>query len=335
MTRLAILAGAVMAAMPLPADETVDLVSARATRATAWVTVEAPCAGTLTAVAALDGFVPAVSAVTKELRDPNAFFTDVPGFGAKVPVGVGLVDGATGVPAKAREKVALRLVVPVGEKAKPGVHRGTLTLSCGGQKKVRELFLRVLDFALPPPRSRLSGRPWVAQLGGPLPSGWTRETPDTYARQSASVSSVIGSLRRTDDDLQAERWRTLGVAYYALLDIPYAVNPDAWRRAAGVLAWQLAFDGVALPPGLKVDPVVAAGLEDAAIDVAYLSYASELSNALADKTRHPVKVTYEGRLGQFWVDRVRVASDDMDVVRLEAQARLVRLLAFAKGEVTK
>ena len=164
---------------------------------------------------------------------------------------------------------------------------------------------------------------------------WTVETDETYAKHSAAVKSVVGSLWKTKDDLQAERWRGLGVPYYALLAIPYVVNPDAWRRAAGVKAWQLGFDGVALPPELKVDPVVAAGLEDAEIDVRYLSYVSELANGLADKSRNPVKVTYEGRLGQFWVDRVRVAADDMDVVRLEAQARIVRLLAFAKKGVAK
>lgn len=322
-------------ATALAAAEPVDLVSARETKATAWVTFDAPAEGTFTATAKLDGFAPVVSVVTKEPRDPNAFFTDLPGIGEKVPVGVGLADGAKGATAKAGERMTVRLAVPVGKDAAAGVVKGTLTVACGGKSVGCELWLRVLDFALPPAKSRYAGRPWIAQYGGALPADWTVETPATYSNDFAKVRSVVGSLWRTKDDLQAERWRTLDVPYYACLDIPYVVNPDAWRRAAGAKAWQLGFDGVALPPGLKVDPVVAAGLEDAAIDVAYLSCASELSNGLADKARHPVKVTYEGRLGQFWVDRVNVAADDMDVVRRETQARIVRLLAFAKKEVAK
>lgn len=325
-----------VAAMTLSAAETVDLVSAKATKATAWVTFESPGEGTLSASAELaDGFTPRLQVVVKELRDPNAFFTDLPGIGDKVPVGVGLADGAKGVAAKKGESVTVRVVVPVDAQATSGVHRGTLTVTAGGAKLTRELNLRVLDYTLPPVKSRYSGRPWVVHDEGPLPADWTVETPETYAKDSASVSSVVGSLWKTKDDLQPERWRTLGVPYYALLDIPYVVNPDAWRRAAGTKAWQLGFDGVALPPAAKLDPVVRAGLEDAAIDVAYLSYASELANGLADKRRHPVKITYEGRLGQFWVDRVNVAADDMDVVRLETQARIVRLLAFVKKEVSK
>ena len=47
------------------------------------------------------------------------------------------------------------------------------------------------------------------------------------------------------------------------------------------------------------------------------------------------EVVYEGRLGQFWCDRISTASDDMDVARLETQARLVRLLAFMRKEAAK
>lgn len=333
--RIMTCAVALLGALALPAAETVDLVSAKGVKATAWVSFEAPAAGTFSAMAELDGFAPVVSVVTKEPRDPNAFFTDLPGIGDKVAVGVGLADGAKGVAARAGEKMSVRLVVPVDGRAKAGVHKGALTVDCGGKKVVRELFLRVLDFELPPAKSRRSGRAWLMRLDGPLPSDWMRETAETYAKDAQKVASVVGSLRQTQDDLQAERWRTLDVPYYALLDIPYVLNPDVWRRAAGVRAWQLAFDGVALPPGLKVDPVVTAGLEDAAIDVAYLSYASELANDLADKRRHSFKVVYEGRLGQFWLERIDVRSDDMDVVRLETQARIVRLLAFVKREESK
>lgn len=328
-------ATALFALTALSAAETVDLVSAKGTKATGWVTLDAPAGGTFTATAKLEGFAPAVSVVTKEPRDPNAFFTDLPGIGEKVPVGVGLADGAKGVSAAAGERMTVRIVVPVGATAASGVRKGAFAVSCGGKTVERELCLRVLDWTLPPAKSRYSDRPWTAQYGGALPADWTRETPATYSNDSAKVSSVIGSLWRTKDDLQSERWRALGVPYYALLDIPYVVNPDAWRRAAGAKAWLLGFDGVALPPEAKVDPVVAAGLEDAVIDVAYLSYASELANGLADRKRNPVKITYEGRLGQFWVDRVKVAFDDMDVVRLETQARIVRLLAFTKKEVAK
>ena len=319
----------------LSATETVDLVSAKGTKATGWVTLDAPAGGMFTVTAKLEGFMPAVSVVTKEPRDSNAFFTDLPGIGEKVSVGVGLADGAKGVSAAEGERMTVRIVIPVGETAASGVRKGVFAVSCGGKTVERELCLRVLDWTLPPAKSRYSDRPWVAQYGGALPADWTRETSATYSNDFAKVSSVVGSLWRTKDDLQSERWRTLGVPYYALLDIPYVVNPDAWRRTAGAKAWLLGFDGVALPPEVKVDPVVTAGLEDAVIDVAYLSYASELANGLADRKRNPVKVTYEGRLGQFWVDRVKVTEDDMDVVRLEAQARIVRLLAFTKKEVAK
>ena len=330
-----VFATAIFVLTALSAAETVDLVSAKGTKATGWVTLDAPAAGTFSVTAKLDGFEPVVSVVTKEPRDPNAFFTDLPGIGEKVPVGVGLADGAKGIPAQAGEKMTVRIVVEVGEKAAAGIVKGAFAVSCGGKTVERELCLRVFDWTLPTAKSRYTGRPWIAQYGGVLPTDWTVETDETYAKNSAAVKSVVGSLWKTKGDLQSERWRGLGVPYYALLDIPYVVNPDAWRRAAGAKAWLLGFDGVALPPELKVDPVVTAGLEDAAIDVAYLSYASELANGLADKSRNPVKVTYEGRLGQFWVDRVKVADDDMAVVRLEAQARIVRLLAFAKKGVAK
>ena len=47
------------------------------------------------------------------------------------------------------------------------------------------------------------------------------------------------------------------------------------------------------------------------------------------------RIVYEGRLGQFWLDRISADDDDMDVMRLEAQARIVRLLAFARKEVAR
>jgi len=333
--KFTVLVSSLLAAVALPAAETVDLVSARDAKATLWVDFDAPAAGTFTAKATLAGFAPQALVVTKEPRDPNAFFTDLPGIGDKVPVGVGLAAGEKGVAAKAGERMSVRVVIPVAKDAKEGVHKGSLVIACGGKTIDRELWLKVLDFELPAAKARHSGRPWTVKVDGDVPDDWTPETPETYARDCAKVSSVAGSLWRTKDDLMSERWRGLGVPYYAMLDIPYVVNPDAWRRAAGAKAWLLGFDGVALPKGRKVDPVVAAGLEDAAIDVAYLSYCSVLANDLADKRRHPVKVTYEGRLGQFWCDRVDVTADDMDVVRLETQARIVRLLAFVRKEASK
>ena len=326
----------ICAAAVLSAAEPVDLVSAKGTKATSWIAVNAPAAGKFTASVKLDGFDPVVSISTKEPRDPNAFFTDVPGIGAKIPVDTGLVSGDKGVEVKAGEKTLVRIVIPVGASATAGIVKGRFITVCGGKSEERELDLRVLDYVLPPAKSRYTGRVWTAHYGGALPSDWTSETPETYQRNVAKVSSVIGSLFNTVNDLQSERWRNLGVPYYALLDIPYVVNPDAWRRAAGVKAWLIGFDGVALPPQLKADPIVLAGLEDAAIDLAYLSYCSELSDALADRSKNPVKITYEGRLGQFWVDRVKPATDDMDVVRLETAARIMRLLAFKnRKEVAK
>ena len=90
-----------------------------------------------------------------------------------------------------------------------------------------------------------------------------------------------------------------------------------------------------MPKGVALEPVLKAGLEDALVDVRYVSYAYELSNALADREKRDSKVVYEGRLGQFWCDRISTASDDMDVARLETQARLVRLLAFMRKEAAK
>ena len=149
------------------------------------------------------------------------------------------------------------------------------------------------------------------------------------------MQAVAGSLQGVRDDLYAERWRAFGVPYYGIVDVPRILNPDIWRGAAGISAWQLGFDGVAVPAGAPLEGVLKAALEDALIDVRYVSYASELSNELAKKDRHASKVVYEGRMGQFWCDRISVQADDLDVVRLETQARLVRLLAFTRKEASK
>ena len=330
-----LIAAVAVGAACLSFGATVDLVSAKGVDATAWLDLESPGEGALTAtVQAPDGFKATLLRVVKEPRDPNAFFTDVPGIGNPVPVGVALADAAKGAPAKAGESVRFRIVIPVAETAADGVHKGKVTLSCGGKTSESELSLKVLDFALPPAKTRYSGRAWVARLDG-VPAEWTVETADTYAKHAAEAKDVVGSLWHCTGDLNAERWRAFGVGYYAALDIPVVVNPDVWRRAAGIRAWQLGFDGVALPKDRKVEPIVLAGLEDAAIDVRYASYAWELSNALADKAKHASKIVYEGRMGQFFVDRIRTATDDMDVVRLELQARLVRLLAFTRKEASK
>lgn len=315
---------------------TIDLVSAKGVDATVWVELESPGDGALTAqVQAPAGFGAKLLRVTKELRDPNAYFTDLPGIGEKVPVGTGLADAAQGAPAKAGEKVRFRVVVPVGETAAAGLHKGKVTLACGGRSAESELNLKVLDFVLPPAKTRLSGRAWTAKYEGGVPADWTPEQTDTYAKHAADVTAVAASMKAFKSDLAAERWRAFGVGYFGVLDVPYVVNPDAWRRVAGVAAWQRGYDGVVWPADRKADPVVRAGLDDALIDVRYVSYCLELSNPLANKEKRDSKVVYEGRLGQFWVDRIKTASDDMDVVRLEAQARLVRLLAFAKKEGLK
>ena len=226
-----------------------------------------------------------------------------------------------------------RIVVPVGENARPGLHVGKVSLACGGKTAETALNLKVLDFTLPPAKSRYSNLAWLVREDGPA-ADWTVETSDTYAKHCAEVSVVVGSLFDATDDLMAERWRAFKVPYHALLDIPYALNPDAWRAAA-VKAWQLGFDGLVLPRGRVPEPVVRAGLDDALIDVRYLSFCSELANRLADKARNDSKVVYEGRLGQFWVDRVRTGADSPDVVRLEAMARLMRLVRFAGKEASK
>ena len=81
--------------------ETVDLVSAKGVDATAWVDLVSPGDGELTVkVTPPGGFAVKLLRVTKEPRDPNAYFSGVPGFGEKVPVGVGLEDAAKGAPAK-------------------------------------------------------------------------------------------------------------------------------------------------------------------------------------------------------------------------------------------
>ena len=168
-----------------------------------------------------------------------------------------------------------------------------------------------------------------------MPSDWTPEGPDTYLKQADRVTNIAASMASCRSDLAAERWHAFGVGYYGVLDLPYVLNPDSWRRSAGVWAWQMGFDGVVFPAGKTLDPVVRAGLEDAAIDVRYLSFCLELSDLLADRSKRAAEIVYEGRLGQFWLDRISADDDDMDVMRLEAQARIVRLLAFTRKEVAR
>ena len=161
---------------------TVDLVSAKGVAATTWVELVSPGEGELTAkVAAPSGFTAAFSRVKAEPRDPNAYFSGVPGIGEKVPVGVDLEDAAKGASAKAGERVRYRVVIPVPESAKAGVHKGKVTLSCGGKSAEAELCLKVLDFVLPPAKSRYSGRAWTVKAEGGIPADWTVEQDDSYA----------------------------------------------------------------------------------------------------------------------------------------------------------
>ena len=325
-----------MAAALASSAASVDLVSAKGVDATAWVELSAPADGAFAVtVTPPKGFSAVLLREVPELRDPNAFYTDVPGLGRKALVGVGLEEAARGRAAKAGERVRFRLVVPVAATAPAGLHKGRLTLSSGTVRTETDLLLRVLDFELPPAKSRYAKKPWLSKCEGGVPSDWTPEGPDTYLKQADRVTNIAASMASCRSDLAAERWHAFGVGYYGVLDLPYVLNPDSWRRSAGVWAWQMGFDGVVFPAGKTLDPVVRAGLEDAAIDVRYLSFCLELSDLLADRSKRAAEIVYEGRLGQFWLDRISADDDDMDVMRLEAQARIVRLLAFTRKEVAR
>ena len=144
-----------MAAALASSAASVDLVSAKGVDATAWVELAAPADGAFAVtVTPPKGFSAVLLREVPELRDPNAFYTDVPGLGQKALVGVGLEDAARGRAAKAGERVRFRLVVPVAATASAGLHQGRLTLSSGTVRTETDLLLRVLDFELPPAKSR-------------------------------------------------------------------------------------------------------------------------------------------------------------------------------------
>lgn len=145
------------------------------------------------------------------------------------------------------------------------------------------------------------------------PTEAVRWTPQAFAGDVDKVAAIAGPLADIAR-AEVERWHRIGVRVYAEL-------PAEGARTNAANAYLRGFDGLIAAPS----PALAEGVKD----VTAYARMNELAHKVA-KLTSPDKVGLEGRMGLFQLDRISVSSDDPDVCRLEAYARIRRLAAFAK-----
>ena len=147
------------------------------------------------------------------------------------------------------------------------------------------------------------------------PAEAVRWTPQAFAGDIDRVEAVVGPIADISR-AEVERWHRIGVRVYAEL-------PAEGARTNAANAYLQGFDGVVAAQS----PALAEGVKD----VTAYARMNELAHKVT-QLKTPDKVGLEGRMGLFQLDRIAVSSDDPDVCRLEAYARIRRLAAFAKEE---
>jgi len=351
---------------PSDAKAEVTVVSARGVRATFAAAVRAdgaasgvrPTVGTVKTDdgATFDVGTAEVRWVKCTEKDPNAWFSSVPGIGERTLVPDLLVSGAADLAKDETREFLFRLEIPA--TANPGLYRGKLAFaSSSGTLAEAPFVLRIVPPVLGPAVTRnsdrasldgtkvftggepalLSTEPTSYEVRDTVPADWTRETDETYAKEAGTVKAVLTPSARGPDRHSARRWHAIGVRDYLEADLsPALANPQLWRREAGVRGYLTCFDGVVVPKVGK-DTLVGAAVEEGLVDARYLSAVSQAAHRL--RYAKDYKLTLEGRMGSFFVDQnddIEERSPDLDVLRLEAIATLVRLDAFlAKAKEAK
>ena len=263
-------------------------------------------------------------------------------------------------PGEARQ-LLLNIAVP-GDAA-AGCYTGRLAFKADGRPAGSvPLTLRVLPYALPPPRARFSDTPFrfyapdgLGAFTTPPPADFRpftfAETPEY--RQQAHLHSVHVFAKHATSR-QIEPVRAIGAA---ALDgsppFPGIENPSVWRFNKGLRAYLAGYDGVLLPALTEAESpwndvgrvtfrsrsliyptatavlstLAAEALRAAATDVAYLSYLRSLAQGLLATDDHTLVV--EGRRALAWTEDISTTHPAPDTVRLDAIAWIERLRQFS------
>ena len=174
---------------------------------------------------------------------------------------------------------------------------------------------------------------------------------EIYAELSPVVSACFcDSLPRPH---LVMRWHAIGnrLISSAPLALAGVENPEVWRRRIGFLPYQQGADGVLLPPPFDLTswhdsdqkrangkrapalvypttsspiPTLAwEGVREGVDDVRYLTLLSKLADACLASPN--AKVRTEGRLAGVWMNEMRADKGNLDGLRLEAIAWILRL----------
>ena len=256
----------------------------------------------------------------------------------------------------------LKIAVP-GDAA-AGCYTGRLAFAADGRPAgAVPLVLRVLPYALPPPRARFSDTPFryyapdgLGAFTTPPPADLRplafAETPEY--RQQAHLHTVHVFPRETTSR-QIDPVHAIGAAALdASPPLPGIENPAVWRRSKGLGAYLAGFDGVWLPtitepespwndagrPAFRsrslvyptataaISTLASEALREAAADVAYLSYLDTLARRLLASDDHTLVA--EGRRALAWTEDISTPRPALDTVRLDAIAWIERLHQFAE-----
>lgn len=176
--------------------------------------------------------------------------------------------------------------------------------------------------------------------------------PDAiYAELSPVVSACLCDVLPPPHLVM--RWHAIGgrLISTAPLALSAVENPEVWRRRIGFLPFQQGADGVVLPSlfdetswsdsdanrkggtrapalvypttGAPIPTLAWEAVREGVDDLRYMTLLSKLAAECLSST--DAKIRTEGRLAGVWISRMRAGGGDLDGLRLEAIAWILRL----------
>lgn len=167
-----------------------------------------------------------------------------------------------------------------------------------------------------------------------------------------------GGMELTDSRL-VEMWHAIGTPMQLVVKIPAGIeNPSLWRRAAGIEAFFVGYDGIAIPELVEdgdpwndfapsrarsktflyptkngfVKTLAWQGLAEGVADARYLSKVRRLASSLRYPKPADYRVDIEARKATMWIQWIYYRQADLDQIRLDAIAWIEKLDAIRTEE---
>lgn len=199
--------------------------------------------------------------------------------------------------------------------------------------------------------ARIAAAQAIRAAGGGV---WSLGDGADFEKTGYGIDAQV--LAGPPDRRTASRWHLIGRELLGCMPPhPGAENPERWRRTKGLLPYWADYDGVVVPGlldaqqpwrdpaeerrrsrslvyeagGRWIDTLAWEAVREAVDDVRYFTLLAELSHEASDSAR-PETVA-EGRKASQWFELVNTESVDLDTLRLETIAWILKLQSVVEA----